>query len=270
MTAEELFKYLTEGAGLSEEDAAAAMRLAKNQNVSTRAQQLKQQREYDEIASRFSELEKKFDSAKTYAEWYAKYGDVIRQNEQMLTRYIERYGSLDTPTTTTTSGGTNNVPTGNFTMADVQKMAEELVDKKLGGTHDRLGSLLVQFGEVVEQHRINGFKTKIDFGKLAELAGSKFNGDVLKAYESSVEPERKTKDENDFKARVDAEVAKKIKEERLKNNGMFPAGAEGNASSSDFGIRKRHMPKDDNPDARRAELLRVAAAGKYNPDEDAA
>lgn len=257
MTAQELFSYLTQDAGLDDATAQAIMKAASNEKVASKASTLKQQREYDEIANRAADLEAKYKGttdkpgAVAYQEWYNKNFAAIQDLQAKAAKYEERYGPLENPKETP---AVSNQP-----VFDESKIAA-LVDARIQGTYGtQWSNLLKGSGKMIEKHVRSGRKNEIDWDKIGEIAAKK-GGDMIAAYDEWDAPEREKATKAAQDAEIERRVAERIAEEQKKRTAdFFPAGADASSSSGGLGLRKR----EDKAAYNRSAVVEAAVTGVY-------
>lgn len=250
MTAQELFQYLTEGAGLDEATTKVIMdQVAKNEKVAGRAANFTQRSEYDSLATRAAALEKAATQAKVYEDWYGKNFAAIEALQKEALMYKERYGSLEDPT----KGAT---PPAKPAIDEAAVLAA--IDKRINEAYNpRWSAVVTGAGSVIEKHLRAKRDKEIDWAEVSKLAEG-YGGDLNKAYEEWDKPER----EKATKASMDSEVERRVKEgiAKAQTASFFPAGAEGSASSGGpAGLTKSQPKKEYNRDA----VIQAAVTGKY-------
>lgn len=262
MTAKELFKYLTDEAGLDETTAAAVMKAAENEKVAAKAQTLKQSSEYDALNARAEAMRvslegdgKTSQGAKAYQAWYEKNFAAIEKLQADAARYKERYGDLDTPIVPDPAK-----PAVGLKKEDVATIVNEVVQGTYG---TQWSNLITGAGTVLEKHLRAQRKNSIDWGKLGEIAAKK-GGDLTAAYDEWDAPERDAAS----KAATDAEVERRVKEEMKKRNtpANFPAGADAGVSTGISPLSRGAAEKKYD----RSKVIEAAFTGKYEKEEGAA
>lgn len=260
MTGKELFDYLTQDAGLDEATAKAMVTAASNEKVGVKAASLVQKQQYDELERRAAEIELAYNGngkklgAKAYQEWYDKNYTAVEALKAKAAQYEERYGSLEAPTGGNPPGKPAAAAAATFTADDVQRMVNDVIQKDYA---PRWSNLLTSTGSIVQKHMFNGRKSEIDFKKLEEIAATK-GGDLDAAYDEYDRPER----EAAAKVAEDTRVEGRVKEELQKRQtqSMFPAGAEGGASTGTSGITR--IVSDKKYD--RNSVIAAATTGNYD------
>lgn len=253
MTAQELFTYLTEGAGLDEATTKVIMdQVAKNEKVNGKATSLKQASEYEALETRAAALQKAATDAAVYQDWYAKNFSAIEKLQKDALRYRERYGALDAegaPHAGRPAAGAAPQVDAAF----VEKTLDELVEKKYG---TRWSDLVTNSGAIMEKHIRSGRKANIDWKKLGEIAATK-NGDLAAAYDEWDKPEAEAAAKASTEAEIDRRVKEKLAASQTAN--FFPAGAEG-STSSPTGITRQSAEKKYD----RSAVVNAAITGKYD------
>lgn len=258
-----LIAYLTEG--LEPDQAKAVEAALKNEKVASRAATMKQQSEYDAIAAQAKELTEALDGVdakgdpKGYRVWYKKYYGTIQEQNQLVAAYQEKYGTLENPKTAP-AAATGAAMTPEEINKLVNERAAAVVDERIqNGYAGRWSSLIEGNGQILQKHFLAGRKTPIDFKKVAELAATKWNGDLEKAYDEYDAPER----EKERAASTEAEIERRVKE-RVQKAGAeryLPGGAD--ATPGPFS-RNRGSDKFDQR-AMDADLIRVFTTGEDTP-----
>jgi len=264
MNAQELFTYLTDGAGLDDATAKAIMAAAANEKVAAKAGTLKQQKDLDDLNARLAQVQEAYEGkggawgAKQYQQWVAENHAAIIKLQNDVARYQERYGALDgaAPGTPAPKPGV-----GPMSNEDVQKLIHETIQNTYA---NRWSDLLTTSGTLIERHMRAGRKTPIDWKKVGELATAK-GGDLNLAYDEWDKPEADAARQ----AETQKEVDRRVKEELAKRatQGAFPAGADGTPSStSTLGItRAAGEHKYD-----RSKVVAAATTGQYDGGQAAA
>jgi hypothetical protein len=263
MTAAEI-KDLLLDAGLTAEQADAAI---KNEKVNARAAALAQKKDYDAAMAKAAALEQSLTGPEGYETWYKKNYPAVQQLQTLVTKYTERYGSLDAPTNQPAAGGSGGGQS--FDAAAVQRMVAEEANKLIQTQYaPRWTTLLKSSAAITERHMRNKRDTAIDWEKIDELAG-KHGGDVQKAYEEydrpAAEAAAAAKAAAD-KTELDKTVEKRARElaAQYASKGNFQGDPLSNGSA---GLTHRAETKD--PAAARSNRLADAIAagtGKARTD----
>lgn len=258
MTPQELFTYLTDGAGLDEATTKIIMDAAKNEKVAAKAQLLKDQKEYESLVQELDGAAGK-PGTRAYAKWYQDNYATIQATvaaksdlEKKVTQYQERYGSLEAPTTP---------PKGTPVLDDdaITRLVDQRIQTQYG---PQWSTLLKSSGKLIERHLKAGRKTDIDWDKIAEVATTK-NGDLVAAYDEWDKPEQeksaKAAEDVRVETRVQVELQKRQMAETRK---QFPSGADATPSDSPL---SRHTGENGKPPAYdRSKVIEAAVTGNYD------
>lgn len=227
MEINDLITMLTDG--LDPTDAAIVRKAIERDAVKAKAVTLKQQSEYDAINARLIAFQQELEDqgqpgqagykagAKTYANWYQQNYPKIQKLQEDKAKYEAKYGTLEAPTTqsTTTTVGKQ------FTDADIQALVDQRIQQQYS---PKWSDLLMGTGNLVQKHVLAGRKTPIDFAKVSQLAAEKYNSNLEQAYDEWDKPER----EKEMKVAEDARVDQRVKDELAKRGASanFPAAAD--------------------------------------------
>lgn len=212
MDIQELITWATEG--LTEEQAKPVREALSRESVKSKAGGLRAQKELDDLQARETALRGELEGdgpqkpgAKAYKEWYDKnYAAVVKLQADQA-KYVEKYGSLESPKTSETQ------PLGSaMTKEEIERLVDQRANAHIQGTYaPQWSSLLTSTGSIVQKHMFAGRKAPIDFTKLSEIA-SKYNGNLDQAYDEYDKPER----EKEAKAAGEKEIERRVSEELQK------------------------------------------------------
>jgi hypothetical protein len=250
MTIQEFESFLTE----SGVDDATVKALVANEKVKTRAVSFRQQSEYEALEARARQLETEGAQAKNYQVWYEKNYPEIQKLHTTATKYQERYGSLDEPTTQTQTQQATSM-----TEEQIAALVQARLDKAFNEQYaPRVVSTMTGIGKVVETHMRRGRKDNLDWKKLDELA-AKTNGDVLAAYEEYDKPNTDADREAEIARRIEAGVKERMASAGARDH--FPGGADATPSSKGlFG-----HPSNSSKTYDSSKLVDTFLSGTYTP-----
>lgn len=267
MTAQELFTYLTEDSGLDADTAAAITRAAQNPKVATKAAALKQQREYDELATRAETLRRSYEGsdgrpgARDYEAWYAQNFNQVMKLQQDVSKYQERFGSLDDPQPKPGQGQGQPQPRVDASLSEAAIAAA--VNKVIAENYaNQWSSLVTGAGTILERHMRAKREQPIDWAKLGAIA-PQYGNDLTKAYDEYDRPNVEADREKEIQRRVDAGVKEKMAKANISS--FFPSGAD--ASPSSTGIARRENGSASVPAYNRNKVIESAVTGKYEGTE---
>lgn len=258
MTAQEIFAYLTQDAGLDSVTADAIMKASANEKVASRAAQLRQSSEFTSIEQRAQALEAKLKGTKeapgaeAYETWYRENWQHIQKLNTDAIAYRERYGELDAPKTPPAAQV--------FDEAAIAKLVDARIQSQYG---PQWSSLLKGSGQIIERHMRGNRKDNLDWDKISEIAAAK-GGDLNAAYEEwdkpAAEAARQAATEAEIERRVKTEVAKRS------TQSMFPAGADATPSGGISPLSRNRAVESGAPKYDRSKVIESAVTGKYQPE----
>ena len=256
MDIKELEAWLVEG--LDDAAKAAVIAALNRDSVKAKTAGLKQQNEYDAIQTQAAALQKELDGeqnkpgSRAYAKWYNdNYPKVVALQER-ISKYEAKYGDIE--------GGTppnpnNPPPPKTYTDADIQRMIDERFASQLA---PNIATVLKGTGKLVQKHMLAGRKTEIDFDALDKMMGEK-KLTLEQAYDEWDKPER----EKVEKAKLDAEVDRRVKEELQKRGATstFPASADYTPGA--LSTRSKETVDKFDKNALKSALVGTFVSGEY-------
>ena len=262
MTAKELFKYLTEDAGLDDATAQVIAKAADNEKVQAKAKLLKDQKEYESLVKELDGDGPRI-GTRAYAAWYAENYPKIQEAftkkaevETTLARYQERFGALDA----TTPPAPTPAPAGKQVDEEtIAKLVDQRIQTQYGG---QWSNLLKGSGKLIEKHLRAKRDKEIDWDAISEIAAKKGN-DLNAAYDEWDAPEREKSRVAAEDARVEARVKQEV-EKRLiaETRKTFPTGTESTSTSPLF--RPPSTSSDGKPAVYdRSKVIEAAMTGEY-------
>jgi hypothetical protein len=231
MTQEEFLGYM-DGLGLSDDQMAAIKAAAASEKFKEKALSLRDQKELAAIEAKAADLEAKFNKAKSFEDWYAKYGPEVQANQAKLVKFQERYGDID--------AATPPPEAGTMTPDQIKAMVAEQAKAFIETTQTRLSDLMIQQSKVMQKALTRKRSTVPDVEELAKIAQEK-GLSLDAAYDiwdaPNMEADRKASTDAEVKRRVDEELAKRGTEK------YFPGGADATPS----GLSRRVESKETAP-----------------------
>jgi hypothetical protein len=219
------FEQLLRDSGV---DDATVRTMIANEKLAQKTSGIRQGSEYDSLERRALDLERQMNGvdgkpgAAAYQKWYSENYATIEQLKADVTRYNERYGSLDEP----------QKPTGgNVSLDDaaIKRLVDEQVQSNFANNYSpKVVQTMTSVATVMERHLKRGRKNDVDWEAIDKLAAST-NGDVKAAYDKWDEPNMKVDQEEAENKRVEARVAEELK--KRGSAATFPAGADGASST---------------------------------------
>jgi len=273
MDIQQFISYLTEG--LDEAGAATVRAAFQSETAKAKVGTLRLQKDFDAIQTRAEEAERlkqELDAVdekgnpRGYRAWYNKYWANIEANDKAIKAFNAKHGdgafqriAAGEEVATGAGGGAPSLKP-----EDIDKRVHEVIQ---GSYAQRWSDLLSGTLEISQRHVRNGRKSNLDkdaMAKITELAGTKYNGNLIAAYDEWDKPEAEAAQ----KAATDALVESRVQEELKKRNTatLFPAGADGaGASSGGMSPLSRGKIGNGAPQYDRSKVIESAVSGKYEP-----
>jgi len=220
-------------AGLAPDQAAIVRAAIERETVKSGVAALRQAQEYADLEARLNalnlELSGEGDPAKggklglrEYQKWYEQNIAAVLKNRDDLKAYTDKYGDLTNPNPNSNPNPNPN-PGPTLSMTPAQIAAE--VDKRIQEIYSpRWSQLVMGVSDIHDKHKMNKRTNHLDIGKISELAQSKYNGDLMLAYDEWDKPEA----EKVTKDATEAEITRRVNEEMAKRGTQahFPGNSE--------------------------------------------
>jgi len=225
MDIKELESWLTEG--LDDASAQAIRNVLAKDSVKAKAAGLKAQAEFDRIVAQQQALQSELDGSdaapgtRAYAKWYKDNYPKIKANADAITAYEQKHGAGSFAAAVAgeaPSSGTSSTGTGLS-----EEAARKLFREQFEQVAPNISAIVKGAGTLVQKHMYAKRATPIDFEALDKIMAEK-NLSLEMAYDVYDQPER----EKDLKAKTDAEVDRRVKEELQKRGASanFPAASD--------------------------------------------
>ena len=220
-------------AGLPADQAAVVRAAIERDTVKGNVATLRAAQEYADLEARLNtltaELSGEGDPARggklglrEYKKWYDENIAAVLKNRDDLKAFTDKYG--DSSTNPPNPNPANPAaPNPTLTMTPQQIAAE--VDKRIQEIYSpRWSQLVMGVSDIHDKHKMNKRSNHLDIAKISELAQSKYNGDLMLAYDDWDKPEA----EKVAKEATEAEITRRVNEEMAKRgtNANFPGNSE--------------------------------------------
>lgn len=244
MEIQELVTLLTEG--LPPEDSAKVRAAIERENTKARIAALKTQKDYEALqtqAAKVEELERELDyidpqgNPRGYRAWYQRYKDEVFADNKLKREFNAKYGegALEKAIAGQFSGAPTPSPQagGGWTKEDLIRDMTSIIQERFA---PMVIDAIATGQNLTQRHLLAGRKSVADIKSLSEMARTRFDGDLNRAYDEWDKPERerlaKEAVEKDKKDREE-EIQRRVAEELAKRNvpQFFPTGADLTPSS---------------------------------------